>query len=171
MSALCDRPRPVSEHGDAVAMRARRVAIELELDDRQITLAAIAGAVHDIGKVAIPEAVIRKPGTLTDDEYNLVKSHSIIGERICRAVDLAEMALYVRHHHERFDGGGYPDGLAGEDVPLISRIIFVCDTFDAITSDRAYRKGRPADEAISEIQRNAGTQFDPKCVAALSVVY
>ena len=127
-----------------------------------------AALLHDIGKVAIPDDILHKPGPLTDDEWKLMKEHPVIGERILRVLPgLGTIARIVRHEHERWDGGGYPDGLLGEAIPLGSRIIIAADTYHAITSDRPYRAARPHSTAVEELTRCAGTQFDPQVTAAL----
>ncbi len=123
---------------------------------------------HDVGKVAVPDAILFKPGRLTEDEFRLIARHPEIGTEILRDVDfLGEAKLVVRHHHERWDGAGYPDGLAGEDIPLGARIIHVADALDSMLTTRIYRAARPGDEALEELRRRAGTQFCPRCVTAL----
>jgi putative nucleotidyltransferase with HDIG domain len=145
------------------------VAERLGLQGRDRRNAEFAALLHDVGKVRVPKEIINKPGPLTDLEWLVIKQHTVWGEEMLRAVGgiLGEVGSIVRSCHERFDGGGYPDGLSGEQIPLIARIVFVCDTFSAITTDRSYRKARPASEAIAEMRRNAGTQFDPVVVEAL----
>ncbi len=127
------------------------------------------GAVfHDIGKIAVPEAILNKPGPLTPEERAVIERHTLVGERILAPVEfLAGVCRLVRHEHERWDGGGYPDGLAGEAIPLGARVIFACDALHAMTSDRPYRRALPAAIAHAELRRHAGTQFDPRVVAAL----
>jgi diguanylate cyclase (GGDEF)-like protein len=128
-----------------------------------------AAELHDIGKVAIPAAILGKPGRLTDIEWAFVRSHAIVGERILDAAPaLTSVARLVRSSHERFDGNGYPDGLVGERIPLGARILAVCDAFHAMTSDRPYREAMTVAAALAELRRGAGTQFDPKVVAAFS---
>ena len=127
----------------------------------------IAGLLHDVGKIGVPDSILGKPSGLTDEEYLKMQEHSTLGASIVSAAQLDEKSVWVRHHHERIDGRGYPDKLAGDEIPLQSRIIFVADAFEAITSDRPYRLGRPSAEALVELHRCAGTQFDPDCVAAL----
>lgn len=128
----------------------------------------LAGLLHDVGKIGVPDSILQKPAALTDEEYEEMKSHSTLGASIVAAAQLTEEAKWVRHHHERLDGRGYPAGLQGSEIPLQSRIIFVADAFEAMTSDRPYRAGRPADEAVEELRRCAGTQFDAECVEALA---
>ncbi|HEU0129933.1 MAG TPA: HD domain-containing phosphohydrolase [Mycobacteriales bacterium] len=122
---------------------------------------------HDVGKVGIPESILCKPGPLTDEEYEVMKTHPLIGVQIVAPIAFLENSVeIIRCHHERWDGRGYPDGLAGEGIPLGARIFSVCDTFDAMTSDRPYRRALPFDDAVSEIERCGGTQFDPDVVAS-----
>ena len=131
----------------------------------------MAAELHDVGKVAIPDAIINKPGPLDDDEWAFMRRHTLIGERIVAAAPaLGAVAQLVRASHERWDGDGYPDAIAGEDIPLGARIVAVCDAYDAIVSDRPYRRGRSAAEAMVELHRCAGTQFDPAVVDAFAAV-
>jgi HD-GYP domain-containing protein (c-di-GMP phosphodiesterase class II) len=115
----------------------------------------------------VPDAILNKPSRLTEAEYEVMKRHSLLGFDIVQAADMPLEAAWVRHHHERFDGGGYPDGLAGEEIPLESRIVLAADAFEAMTSDRPYRKAPGAEFALAELRRHAGSQFDPAVVAAL----
>ncbi len=127
-----------------------------------------AALLHDIGKVAIPDEILHKPGPLTPDEWVLMKQHSVVGERIVRVLPgLGTVARIVRHEHERWDGLGYPDGLAGEEIPLGSRIIIAADAYSAITTERPYRAARSHADAVEELSRCAGTQFDPQVTGAL----
>jgi HD-GYP domain-containing protein (c-di-GMP phosphodiesterase class II) len=122
---------------------------------------------HDVGKVAVPDAILFKSGSLTEEEYSLVRRHPVIGTEILRDVDfLGEGKLVVRHHHERWDGQGYPDGLAGEEIPLAARVFAVADALDALTTDRPYRPASGYPAARQEIYAGAGSQFDPAVVAA-----
>ena len=124
---------------------------------------------HDVGKVGIPESILCKPGPLTDEEYEVMKTHPLIGVQIVAPIAFLGSAVEViRCHHERWDGKGYPDGLAEEDIPLGARIFSVCDTFDAMTSDRPYRRALSFDYAVEEIDRCGGTQFDPTVVEAFT---
>jgi putative two-component system response regulator len=127
----------------------------------------LAGDLHEVGKIGVPDTVLNKPDRLTVEEYDLVKKHPVIGARILEPLIEDDLVLgVVRSHHERWDGGGYPDGLAGEDIPLPARVLAVADTLDAMSSDRAYRKGLPWDAVVAEIRRHSGSQFDPAIVAA-----
>ena len=144
------------------------VARNLGLSPAEVERVKSAARLHDIGKVGIPDEILNKPGPLTDEEWKLMHQHPVIGERILRVLPgLGAVALIVRHEHERWDGGGYPDGLAGEEIPLGSRIILAADTYHAMTSDRPYRAGKPHADAIDELMRCAGTQFDPKVTEVL----
>ncbi len=156
-------------HSDRVSRfcvaAARRMGITESDALRQIEL---AGVLHDIGKIAIPDAVLSKTTKLTSQEYNqLVKTHVRVGAQIVGNVSgLERVAAAILHHHERYDGGGYPDGLRGEAIPLTSRLVAVADTFDAMTSDRPYRKALSHQVAFAELKKCCGTQFDPDVVAA-----
>ncbi len=123
----------------------------------------LAALLHDIGKIMIDNGILGKPGTLTDQETHIVRQHPVIGERIVGEVDfLREMMRFIRHHHERYDGMGYPDGLAGEAIPLEARIIFIAEAFDCLMSDTAYRASRDFEEVLGEMEGGSGTQFDPQ---------
>jgi HD-GYP domain-containing protein (c-di-GMP phosphodiesterase class II) len=145
------------------------VAERMRLDERARRHAEFAALLHDVGKVRVPKEIINKTGPLTDVEWLVIKQHTVWGEEMLKAVGgiLGEVGSIVRSCHERYDGAGYPDGLRGESIPLIARIIFACDTFSAMTTDRSYRKARSPAEAVAELRRNAGTQFDPAVVEAL----
>ncbi len=123
----------------------------------------LAGLMHDVGKINTPDSILKKPGSLTDEEFAQMKQHPLDSERLVKRIkDYPYLQKIVRGHHERYDGRGYPDGLAGEDIPLYCRIIFVIDTFDAMTNNRIYRKAISFDEVYEEIKLNAGKQFDPE---------
>ncbi len=159
------------QHLDGVAGLAVEVGQHLGLQPDALDELARAAELHDVGKVALPEELLRKPGPLTAEEWGFVHQHTIVGERILNAAPaLRPAALLVRSSHERWDGGGYPDGLAGEDVPVGARVIAVCDSFHAMVTGRPYRPAVPAEEALRELERCSGTQFDPQVVAALLVV-
>lgn len=150
-------------HSERVARTAGRVAEYAYGISRESKEVYLAGRLHDLGKVGVRETVLGKPGPLTDEELEHIKEHPIKGQQILSQLDwLQSVALAVRHHHERFDGQGYPDGLKGEQIPTASRILALADSYDAMTSDRPYRPARSAEEAAGEIARNAGTQFDPE---------
>ena len=137
------------------------------LDTQSLDVLRLGGLLHDIGKVAVPDAILRKPGRLTTDEFEVMQSHAPVGDDIVRSVPQLTFARsVVRSHHERFDGQGYPDKLAGTDIPLLARIAAIADTFDAMTSDRPYRRGMEFSAALAEITRCSGTQFDPELASA-----
>jgi HD-GYP domain-containing protein (c-di-GMP phosphodiesterase class II) len=126
---------------------------------------------HDVGKVAVPDAILFKPGSLSDDEFAMIAKHPVIGSEILRDVEfLGDGKLVVRHHHERWDGRGYPDRLSGDDIPLAARVFAVADALDALTTDRPYRRGTHFARAREEIRSNAGSQFDPEVVAAFDTI-
>ncbi|MCX7730575.1 MAG: HD domain-containing protein, partial [Candidatus Caldatribacterium sp.] len=155
-------------HSEVSAGYALEIARSLGLPEEKARLVRWAALVHDVGKIFIPQSILRKPGKLTDEEYELVKLHAVKGEDLLAGIkDLEPVARIVRHHHERFDGTGYPDGLRGEEIPLESRILAVVDAFEAMTSDRPYRRAMGIDEALEELKRSSGTQFDPRVVQAM----
>ena len=155
-------------HSARVAEQAARVASRLGLDQEQIELARLAGSLHDLGKLAIPEEILRKPGPLTGPERLVLERHPQIGFRMLDSLGIDPVANWILHHHERWDGTGYPDRLPGPEIPLGARIIFVVDAYDAMTSDRVYRGRLSQEDALAELRRCAGTQFDPAVVAALA---
>jgi putative nucleotidyltransferase with HDIG domain len=159
-------------HSRDVVSLTVEVAERMGLQGRDRRNAEFAALLHDVGKVRVPKEIINKPGPLTDLEWLVIKQHTVWGEEMLKAVGgiLGEVGSIVRSCHERYDGAGYPDGLGGEEIPLIARIVFACDTFSAMTTDRSYRKARPASEAIAELRRNAGTQFDPVVVETLCAI-
>jgi diguanylate cyclase (GGDEF)-like protein len=155
------------EHTSGVAELAQRVGRQLRLPEDQLFHIGHAAQLHDVGKLAVPDEILNKPGPLDEAEWDLVRRHTIIGERIVMAAPaLAPVAKLIRSSHERWDGGGYPDGLAGEDIPLGAQIVAVCDAFDAMTSDRVYRGALPVKTALAELREVAGTQLSPRVVVA-----
>jgi diguanylate cyclase (GGDEF)-like protein/putative nucleotidyltransferase with HDIG domain len=163
--AVDARDTYTGSHSTRVAELSAWIAARLGLDAEQVELARLAGSLHDLGKLAIPEEILRKPGPLTPPERLVVERHPQIGFRMLESLGVEPVAEWVFRHHERWDGRGYPDGLAGEEIPLGARIIFVADAYDAMTSERAYRGRLTPHAAVAELERCAGTQFDPAVVA------
>jgi putative nucleotidyltransferase with HDIG domain len=157
-------------HGVGVAELALQMGPRLGVAGEQLETLCRAALLHDIGKQFVAQEVLDKPGALLAHERQLVEAHARVGASMLVAVGMLSEASIVRHHHERWDGAGYPDRLHGEAIPLESRIILVADTFDAMTSDRAYRAALPHAAALAEIEHSAGSQLDPACVAALCEV-
>ena len=171
LAVLGEREPDLQRHMHDVAGLARLVGTRLGLDAEDLDVVVRAAELHDIGKVAVPDAILHKPGPLDEADWSFIRQHTIIGERIVGAADaLRPVGRVVRASHERWDGGGYPDGLAGEDIPLGSRIVFACDAWDAMTCDRGYRRALSAEVAAEELRANAGTQFDATVVGALLAV-
>jgi HD-GYP domain-containing protein (c-di-GMP phosphodiesterase class II) len=159
------------EHSDRVVGLAHRIGEVLGLGRRELRDLSYAARLHDIGKVGVPDLVLHKPGPLDDAERELIKGHSVWGaDLVGRIPGLEDVARIVRHHHERYDGEGYPDGLVGRDIPLASRILTVADAYVAMTEDRPYRRARPRFEVDHEFRDCAGKQFDPYVVHALREV-
>jgi diguanylate cyclase (GGDEF)-like protein len=169
LRALTERHPSLEGHLDGVARLAVGVGRRLGLDDEALEQLRLAAELHDIGKVAIPDAIIDKPGPLDEDEWTFMRRHTVIGERIVAAAPaLGPVAKLVRASHERWDGDGYPDGTAGEEIALGARIVAVCDAFDAMRADRPYRAARSPADAVAELRRCAGEQFDPAVVEAFA---
>ena len=164
--AVDERDAYTGRHSFAVGELAGRLASRLGLAPADIELTRLAGRLHDLGKLAIPEDVLKKRGPLSEHERRLLERHCQIGFRMLDSLGVEPVASWVLHHHERWDGDGYPSGLAGPAIPLGARIIFVADAFDAMTSDRVYRRGVSSRSAVAELERCAGSQFDPQVVAA-----
>lgn len=157
-----------AQHARDVVDLSQRVAEAVGVDGHELRDVHYAAILHDIGKIAIPSDILRKPGKLTDEEFEVIKTHSEVGGRLLERLPFTRsVAPLVRGIHERFDGGGYPDGLAGDAIPLGARIVGACDAFDAMISDRPYRQGIGVPAAIDELERCAGSQFDPVVVGAL----
>jgi putative nucleotidyltransferase with HDIG domain len=171
VATLDARDRYTAGHSAAVADYARDICAEMGFDADGQQLAHLCGLVHDIGKIGLPPGLLEKPGALTPAERAIMEDHSAIGERILANVeDYAEIALIVRHHHERIDGLGYPDRLRGDEIPFLSRVIGVADAYDAMTSDRPYRQAMPSEVARERLRESAGSQFDPDVVTAFERV-
>src|SRR3954471_10408805 len=164
--AVDSRDAYTGSHSDRVASLSAQIAEQLGLAADEVELTRLAGSLHDLGKLAIPEEILRKPASLTEAERLVLERHPQIGYRMLESLGVDPIADWVLHHHERWDGSGYPDGLAADRIPRGARIIFVADAFDAMTSDRLYRHALSIDEAVAEMERCAGTQFDPEVVIA-----
>lgn len=163
--AIDAKDRYTQGHSQRVAMLGEQLALALGYDQDRAERVRLCGILHDVGKIGVPESVLCKDGRLTDHEFGLIKKHPEIGARMLEGIPaLRDILPGVMHHHERWDGAGYPHKIAGESIPEIARILALADTFDSMSSNRAYRSARPRDEIIAEIERCAGTQFDPRMV-------
>ena len=161
------------EHTERVGHMAAQLARGVGLGDRMVWLVREAAPLHDLGKIAIPDSILLKPGKLSDGEYEVVKTHALLGARVLAGAEseLLEVAdKIVRHHHERWDGGGYPDGLAGDEIPAVARITAVADVFDVLVHERPYKDSWTVEAAAEEIRKGAGTQFDPAVVEAFDAL-
>lgn len=153
-------------HSERVAEMSLAIAKDMNLSDEEQYLIHIGAHLHDVGKIGIPDAIMSKPGRLTNEEFKLIKDHPMIGYHIVSKVKILQtVSLIVRHHHERMDGGGYPDGLSGTDIPLGARIVAVADAFDAMTTNRTYKVSMSISDALQELINCSGTQFDRQIVA------
>lgn len=167
VNALEAKDLYTGKHSERVTRYAIEVARKLDCSSAQIESMQLVGYLHDIGKIGISDSILNKPGSLTREEYEIVKRHPAIGDSIVAELGLSpEERSIIRHHHERWDGAGYPDGLTGEEIPLLARIISIADAFDAMTSIRAYRHAMSRDESIAELLKNRGKQFDPSALDA-----
>jgi len=156
-------------HSQAVAHLGAQIARHIGWDDSQVEEIRLAGILHDIGKIGVPEALLNKPARLTPDEYEIVKTHASLGGKILeplKVMSIERIRSMVRHHHECFDGKGYPDKLVGSEIPLGARILAIADAYDSMISDRTYRRGRTVEDAIAELHRCCGSQFDGEMVEA-----
>ena len=154
-------------HSRRVMQYSARIAWRMGLGDREFELLKKSALLHDLGKIGVPDAILRKRDKLSGEEFDVIRAHPGIGADILKAVEsFRALVPAVYYHHERFDGRGYPDGIKGDDIPILARIIAVADTFDAMTSNRAYRDAFPTEIALREIERNKGTQFDPQVTDA-----
>jgi diguanylate cyclase (GGDEF)-like protein len=154
-------------HCQTVSHLCALVAAELDLSPDRVVRMRLAGLLHDVGKIGVPDAILTKPGRLTDEEFAVMQRHATLGGEIVGAADLPQESHWIRHHHERYDGNGYPGHLRGDEIPLESRIILACDAYEAMTSNRPYRKAPGHAFAIAELRQHAGTQFDARVVDAL----
>jgi response regulator RpfG family c-di-GMP phosphodiesterase len=167
VNVLEQRDSYTAGHSRRVTEIALAIAARLELPEPEVKTLRLAGLIHDVGKIGIEDTILRKPGRLTEEEFAAIRTHPERGVQIIEPLDFLRGALpIVRHHHEYFDGCGYPAGLAGDAIPLGARIVAVADTYDAITSSRAYRVARPQEAALAELSRCSGSQFDPELVEA-----
>ena len=158
-------------HADRCAQYALALAQQLRLPSDEVEAIRVAALLHDLGKVEIPASILQKPGPLTENEWRLMRQHPVLSHRaLAQLGGFNDVLPLVRHHHERFDGAGYPDGLSGEDIPRGSRIILVIDAYDAMTSDRPYRRAMPVADAAKELVRCSGSQFDPRMVRAFLLI-
>ncbi|MDQ4027740.1 MAG: HD-GYP domain-containing protein, partial [Actinomycetota bacterium] len=171
VATLDARDRYTAGHAAAVAIYARDIAMRLSLPPGTQDTAHLAGLLHDIGKVGLPAGILEKEGPLTPNERCQMEQHAVIGARILENVAAyADIALFVRHHHERYDGAGYPDGIRGNDIPIIARIIGVADAYNAMTSGRPYRQALSTEVARARLRAAAGSQFDPDVVDAFESI-
>jgi HD-GYP domain-containing protein (c-di-GMP phosphodiesterase class II) len=171
LKVLSERSAELGTHLHDVTGLCRAVAERMHLSPEDVGPVLQAASLHDIGKAAIPDTILDKPGPLNDQEWAFMRTHTVIGERIlCAAPALTEASRLVRSSHERWDGSGYPDGLAGAEIPVGARIIAVCDAFDAMASNRPYRSRMSNEVALEELRRCAGSQFDPRVVDAFCAV-
>ncbi len=172
VSTIEARDPYTKDHSQRVTQWAVQIAHAMGLGQDEVDVMKFAGYLHDIGKIGIRDSILMKPMTLTTEEMSIIRTHPIIGERIVKPLGLMPLERsIIRHHHERWDGKGYPDGLQGEEIPLPARILAVADVFDAITSNRVYRKARPPAEALRELQRSVGSQFDRQVVLAFQEIF
>lgn len=168
VNALRWRDGETEAHGDRVAERVVKVCHRLGLGKQQTSDAEYGAVFHDIGKIAVPDAILYNTDDLTEDEWKVIHQHTVIGEQIIRPIGfLKSVARIVRHSHEHWDGSGYPDALAGEQIPIESRIVFTCDALDAMTTDRSYQEAMSMPRAIERLQELRGVHFDPQVVDAL----
>ena len=171
VTAVDTKDRYTRRHSEDVMRYSHQIACELGLDETTCNLTLIAALLHDVGKIGVPNSILRKPGKLTDEEYKAIKQHPMMGAVIVGAVSGLEDTLdAIRHHHERWDGKGYPYGLRGDETPLLARLMAVADAYSALTTDRPYRKGMDAARALAILEDGAGTQWDPACVQAFLAV-
>ncbi len=171
LEAVTPKDGYTSEHASLVARLSQLVGVELGLNVEEIETLVLGALLHDLGKLAVSDAILEKPGPLTEEEWAVVKRHSDVGARMIEPIEVLSGAVpVVRHHHERYDGTGYPDGLEGEEIPLAARIVAAVDAYDVMIRGRPYRQRRTQAEALEELSREAGLQFDKQVVEALILV-
>ncbi len=168
VSALEARDPYTEAHAGRISEMAIALSVAMKVPIENRRAIRLGSILHDVGKIGVSDAILLKNGPLTEEEWAIMRTHPEIGERMLSGIDFLRPALpIVRSHHERWDGRGYPDGLSGEDIPVGARIVAVCDAYDAMTSDRAYRSAMSVEDACAELRRNSGAQFDPRCVDLL----
>ena len=171
VEALEAKDPNIERHLRAVSRLASLIGRRMSLPQEQMQALIVGGLLHDVGKIRVPDTVLHKPGRLTAEEYEVMKRHPVLGIEIVSSVKELAVALpAINHHHERFDGTGYPDGLSGEDIPLVARVVAVADAFDSMIRDRPYGYGMSEEAALKEVEDNSGTQFDPRIVRTLREV-
>lgn len=171
--AIDERDGQTYQHGNRVAGLSTELGRACRLSEKELKLLLVAAGLHDVGKIGIPDTILKKPTALDDSEWAIMKEHCVKSERIVRAAQLgdgAAIALAARHHHERFDGQGYPDGLAAESIPFLARIIAVADTYDAMAELRTYGPARSHREIMTELHSHQGRQHDPYLVAKFATI-
>ena len=162
LMALGARDAYTKEHSNRLSFLAREIGRELKLPPVEIKKIVLAAKLHDIGKIGISDAILLKPSKLTDEEFDEIKKHSVIGFDMLKNLSIfSHISDYILYHHEKFDGSGYPEKISGDDIPFGARIISIVDTIDAILTKRSYKEPKPVEYAIQELKKNSGTQFDP----------
>jgi HD-GYP domain-containing protein (c-di-GMP phosphodiesterase class II) len=164
IAALNERDGLTREHSDRVVTLAQELGRRCGLSERELRLLGLAAAMHDIGKIGIPDHILLKPGGFDAGEWAVMKSHAVRGERILNSIDsegMGEVAVVVRHHHEHYDGSGYPDSIAGETIPILSRILSIVDSYDAMATPRPYHRARSVGEVMSILEQERGAKHDP----------
>lgn len=167
ITALDERDGHTREHSDRVALLAAALGVECGLGSHELRLLGFAGALHDIGKIGIPDSILLKPGRFSPAERKIMESHPARGERIVRSIEMNgmdEVATVVRQHHEHFDGGGYPDGLGGEGIHVLARILSIADAYDAMTMPRPYHPSRPHAWVMATLDEESGSKYDPALI-------
>ena len=171
VTSVDSRDRYTRRHSEEVFFLAGLISEELNLPSEDHSLLMAAALLHDVGKIGVPDRLLRLPMPLNEDEFEIIKRHTVLGAMLAQAAQLDVAAPLIRHHHESWDGSGYPDGISGEEIPLLARILAVADSFSAMTSDRPYRRSFPIADALDEIEAGSGVQWDPGCVAAFLKAY